>query len=596
MRDGVKLETVIIAPKDIQNPLPFMLMRTPYGIPEDDKVLSGPYAPNHLLADGYIWVGQNIRGRFKSEGTFVMMRPPRDKADPRAVDETTDAHDTIEWLLKNIPNHNGRVGMTGISYPAWTATMALVEPHPALKAVVEAASPADMFLGDDFHHNGAFRFAYGFEFVAFLESTKETNTRFKFDKGDVYDWYLSIGPLSNVDKRYFQGKMPTWNDFVEHPNRDAFWERQAVATHLQKTTVPTMHVAGWWDQEDFYGPVKIYETLEKNDAGKLNYFVAGPWNHGGWVGLGRSLGPIEFGSDTGAHYRATMEAPFFASFLHDKGTKDIPEARVFETGTNRWRSFEKWPPEAGVTKKRLYMRGGRALSFDAPTEGGEGASDSYVSDPASPVPYHPRPILPFYESQWPVWMVQDQRFVDRRPDVLSFTTDVLDKDVTVAGDIVAELYAATSGTDSDWIVKLIDVYPEGELPPPPPPPKEEAQGSAAPPPPPPPPRDMRGYQLIIAAEVLRGRFRESFAKPSPIPASKLVKYTIDLHTNAHVFQKGHRIMVQVQSTWFPLIDRNPQRYVANIFKASEGDFVKATQRVSRSREAPSAILLPILAQ
>jgi len=587
MRDGVKLETIIVAPKDANKPLPFLLMRTPYGIPADEKPLVASKELAHLMADGYIWVAQNIRGRFKSEGSFVMMRPPREKGDPRAFDETTDAFDTIDWLLKNIPSNNGRVGMVGTSYDGWTAVMALLEPHPALKAVVEGASPADMFIGDDFHHNGAFRFAYGFEFVTFLESSKETNTQFSFDRGDTFEWYLDIGPLSNVDKRYFHGKMPTWTDFVEHPNRDAFWEKQAVPTHLSRTTVPTMHVAGWWDQEDFYGPVKIYETLEAKDDKRLNCFVAGPWNHGGWDGPGRTLGPLDFGSDTGTHFQSKMQAPFFARHLHEKGEPDRPEAEVFETGTNRWRAFDRWPPEAGVTKKRLYLRAGRALSFDPPAEAGNDAADSYISDPASPVPYHPRPILPFYEGgQWPFWMLQDQRFVDRRPDVLTYSTGALEADVTVAGDIVAELFAATSGTDSDWVVKLIDVYPEGERSPAP---KEGSADAARA-----PGRDMRGYQLIVASEILRGRFRQSFAQPSPIPANKVVKYTIDLHTNSHVFLKGHKIMVQVQSTWFPMIDRNPQTYVENIFKATEADFVKATQRVARSREAASAIILPVL--
>jgi hypothetical protein len=355
-----------------------------------------------------------------------------------------------------------------------------------------------------------------------------------------------------------------------------------------------MHVAGWWDQEDFYGPVKIYETLEAKDEKRLNYLVAGPWNHGGWDDKGRTLGPLDFGSDTGTHFQAKMQAPFFAHYLHDKGPLNRPEAEVFETGTNRWRSFDRWPPEAGVTKKRLYFRAGRELSFEAPAEAGANAADSYISDPASPVPYHPRPIVPFYEgSQWPVWMLQDQRFVDRRPDVLTYSTGALTEDVTVAGDIIAELFASTSGTDSDWVVKLIDVYPEGEAPPPPKAPEGSADAAAidaaAK-----PARDMRGYQLIVAADVLRGRFRESFARPSPVPANKVVKYTIDLHTNSHVFLKGHKIMVQVQSTWFPMIDRNPQKYVENIFKATEADFVKATQRVSRAREAASAVVLPVI--
>lgn len=588
MRDGVRLETVVFAPKDAGKPLPFLLIRTPYGIPDSDKFAQSPGAAPYL-ADGYIWVGQNLRGRFRSEGTFVMSRPPRDRADPRAVDESTDAHDTIAWLLENVPGHNGRVGMMGTSYDAWTATMALLDPHPALKAIVEEASPADQFLGDDFHHNGAFRFAYGFEYVAMMESRKDANTHFQYDRGDLYDFFLALGPLANADKRHFLGKMPTWNDFVAHPSYDDFWQRQAFATHLRKTTVPVLNVAGWWDQEDFYGPIKIHELLEKNDAERLNYLVVGPWNHGGWGGDGRKLGAIDFGSDTGAHYNAQIKAPWFAHWLHGKGKLAQPEAMLFETGSNRWRSFDAWPAAAGVTRKKLYLRAGRALSFDPPTDAGPAAADSYVSDPASPVPFCPRPIAPLFGGpQWREWLVQDQRFVDGRPDVLSFSTGALEGDVSIAGPVTVELHASTTGTDSDWIVKLIDVHPEGAPPPPPPEPKP----GAAPPPPPAP--DMRGYQLMVAGEVLRGRFRESFTRPSPIPAGKVVKYTLDLHTRSHTFLKGHKIMVQVQSTWFPVIDRNPQRYVASIFQATEADFVPATHKIARSREAPSAVILPVL--
>jgi len=588
MRDGVRLETVIFAPKNADKPLPVLLTRTPYGIPNDDKWTRSPWAAP-LVADGYIWVGQNLRGRFASEGTFVMARPPRDRADAHATDESTDAYDTIAWLLQNVPGHNGRVGMVGSSYDAWAGVMAVLHPHPALKAVVAEASPADQFIGDDFHRNGAFRLRYGFEFVALLELSKSQNTFFEFDRGDLYEWFLALGPLSNADKRHFQGKMPTWNDFVAHPSYDDFWQRQAVATHLRKTTVPVLNVAGWWDQEDFYGPLKIYELLEKSDADGLSNLVVGPWNHGGWGGAGRKLGPVDFGSDTGAHYHAKIRAPWLAHWLHGKGKLDLPEATLFETGTNRWRSFDAFPVEGKVQKQKLYLRAGRALSFEPPTETGADASESYVSDPANPVPFCPRPVTPLaVGTQWQEWLVQDQRFVDHRPDVLSFTTDALDRDVAVAGDIVAEIFAATSGSDSDWVVKLIDVYPEGA-----PPPMHEPHGAA---PSQPAAPDMRGYQLMVASEVLRGRFRESFARPSPIPANKVVKYTIDLHPRSHVFLKGHRIMVQVQSTWFPLIDRNPQRYVENIFKATEADFVKATQRIARSREAPSAIVLPVLAQ
>jgi uncharacterized protein len=587
MRDGIRLETVIFAPKDAKKPLPFLLTREPYGIPKDTLLLGRPWAAP-FLADGYIWVWQNLRGRFGSEGTFVMDRPPRDRADPKAIDESTDAYDTIAWLLANVPNHNGRAGMMGTSYSAWTATFAQLDPHPALAAIVEEASPADQFLGDDFHHNGAFRLAYGFQYVAMLESAKETNTHFSFDRGDIFDFYLALGPLANADKRYFHGKMPTWNDFIAHTTYDEFWKQRAFDPHLKEPKVPILNVAGWWDQEDFYGPLRIHALLEKNDKDKKNFIVVGPWNHGGWHGPGSKLGAIEFGSETGKHYREQIKAPWLASLLHGKGKVAQPEATVFETGTNRWRTFDQWPPEQAVTKKKLYMRAGRGLSFDPPTETGAGASDAYLSDPANPVPYQPRPIASLFQSlQWTEWQVQDQRFVDKRPDVLTYSTGVLDRDVAIAGDVIVELFASTSGTDSDWIVKLIDVYPEGA-----PPPRPE--GKEFGPPPPGTPPDMRGYELMIAGDVLRGRFRQSFEKPEPIRANAVAKYTIDLRSHAHVFLSGHRIMVQVQSTWFPVIDRNPQKYVKNIFEATEADFITATQKISRSREAPSAIVLPVV--
>ncbi|HEX2570454.1 MAG TPA: CocE/NonD family hydrolase [Polyangia bacterium] len=587
MRDGVKLETVIVAPKEPKKALPFLLRRTPYGVPSDEA-LKKPRPPSPLDADGYLFVAQNLRGRFKSEGTFVMERPPRDRKDPRAIDESTDAYDTIEWLLRNVPNNNGRVGMLGTSYDAWTATMALLEPHPALKAVVEAASPADQFIGDDSHHNGAFRLSYCFEYSALVEASKEANTQFEFDRQDTYEWYLALGPLSQVNDRYFHGKIPSWNELVAHPNRDAFWEQQAFATHLKKTPVPTLNVAGWWDQEDFYGPIKIYELFEKNDAEHLNYLVVGPWNHGGWGSPGRKLGDIDFGSDTGVYYREQIQARWLGHWLHDKEMPARPEAEVFVTGLNQWKTFKTWPPDKdqGVTTAKLYLRPGKKLSFEPPAETGADAFDEYVSDPDNPVPYVRRPIRPSFQgSDWSVWQVLDQRFVDHRPDVLSFESDVLDRDVVVAGDIVADLFASTSGTDSDWIVKLIDVYPEGKVPPPK---LGEEKAKDAPP-------DLRGYQLMIAGEVLRGRFRSSFARPEPIPAGQVVEYKIGLHTHAHAFLKGHKIMVQIQSTWFPVIDRNPQTYVENIFAAKASDYVKATQRIARSRAMPSAVILPLLA-
>lgn len=593
MRDGVKLQTAIFVPKDAKEPLPFLITRTPYGVPEDEKGLVQSGRFDELIADGYIFVFQNLRGRFKSEGQFVMQRPPRDKSDSKSIDEGTDAYDTIDWLIKNIPNNNGRAGIYGISYDGWTTVMALLEPHPALKAASEQASPADMFLGDDFHHNGAFRLSYGFEYAALLETAKEANTNFKFDKFDTYEWYLNLGALTNANAKYFHGSLPTWNDFAQHPNYDEFWKKQVFASYLRKTTVPNLNVAGWWDQEDFYGPMKVYELFEKNDDQHLNYIVAGPWNHGGWAhGQGRSLGIIDFGSDTAKYFRANVQAPWFAYWLHDKGKLTQPEALTFQTGSNQWKSYDAWPPVKGMTNKKLYLRADRRLSFEPPTDV-EAAFDSYVSDPANPVPYRPRPITPTYPGpEWPVWLVQDQRFVDHRPDVLSWETEPLAEDVSIAGDIMANLYASTSGSDSDWIVKLIDVFPEDYTQPVNS--SECAQMDK---------QSVRyafrclthlgGYELMIADEVFRGRFRSSFEHPQAISPNQVLDYHIDLHTNNHAFLKGHRIMVQVQSTWFPVIDRNPQKYVPNIFEAKDSDYVKAEQKVYRTQKLPSNILLPV---
>jgi putative CocE/NonD family hydrolase len=573
MRDGVKLNTVIFTPKKAVPPLPFLLMRTPYGVPESPRpLMSEPY--EELVAEGYIFVFQDIRGRYKSEGTFVMQRPPRDRRDPRAIDESTDAYDTVAWLLQNVPGHNGRVGLMGISYGGWLTAMAMLDPHPAVKAVSPQASPADMYLGDDFHHNGAFRLSYGFEYATRMETTKE-QTSFQFDRYDTYEWYLRLGPLAAVNEKYLLGKIPTWNDYVAHPNYDAFWQKQAMASYLTRVTVPALHVAGWWDQEDFYGPQKIYETLEPLDRDKISFFVAGPWFHGGWMRSdGSSLGRIKFGANTSKYFREKIQAPFFAHFLKDKGRWDVTEAVTFETGANAWQVYDEWPPRNLTEDRGLYFREDGGLSFEAPSAGDERAFDSYVSDPAHPVPYRPRPVEATYDprgSGWRTWLVGDQRFVHLRPDVLSWETGALTEDVTVTGRITARLFASTTGTDSDWVVKLIDVYPEDY-------PAEPTMG---------------GYQLMVANEVFRGRFRKSFEKPEALVPGRVTDFTIDLHTADHRFLKGHKIMVQVQSTWFPLIDRNPQTYVENIFLAKASDYRPATQRVFRSKAHPSHLVLPV---
>jgi putative CocE/NonD family hydrolase len=595
MRDGVKLHTLIYSPTGAQGSLPILFLRTPYGVESRSAMLQTSL--KELADDGYHFAFQDIRGKFRSEGDFAMTRAPRDPADPKAIDEGTDAFDSIQWLIQNVRGHNGRVGMLGVSYDGWLTVMALLDPHPALKAASPQASPADMFLGDDFHHNGAFRLSYGFEYVARMESARGVQP-FVFDRHDTFEWFLALGPLSTVNARYFHDKLPTWNDFLRHPNYDPFWRRQAVARFLTPPKVPTLNVAGWWDQEDFYGPLKIYETWEQHDSHRFNTLVVGPWNHGGWSrGIGDRLGPIQFGAPTAWQFRERIEVPFFAHYLKDRSIvldKDFvteqsgqratgsdrgpfPEVLSFRTGSNEWRSYDRWPPP-GASTRRLYLRDGGRLALEPPPETGSTAGaeagtsdfDEYVSDPARPVPYHARPISPLYvNAQWSEWLVQDQRFVHMRPDVLSYETEPLAADLDVAGPVTAQLFASTSGSDSDWIVKLIDVFPEG------------------------PSEALAGHQLMIANEVFRARFRKSFESPEALTPGRVESYPIDLHWIDHRFKKGHKIMVQIHSTWFPLIDRNPQKYVANIFEAKSSDYVAATQRVYRAPGQATHLALSI---
>ena len=575
MRDGVKLHTVIFVPKSADGPLPFLFERTPYGL---DAVTARrlPLGYGFMAKDGYIFVFQDIRGKFKSEGAFEMQRPPRiNRADPKAIDESTDAFDTVDWLLRNVPDNNGRVGMTGVSYGGWLAAMAMLDPHPALKAVSPQASPADMWKGDDFHHNGAFRLSYGFEYATMMESGKDVE-QFTFDAYDTYDWYLRLGSLKNVNDKLLKGKIPTWNDFAKRPNFDAFWKRQAMKDYLTRVTVPTLNVAGWWDQEDFYGPVTIYRELEKHDTQRLNFLVIGPWNHGGWMrGEGSTLGNIQFAQPTARYFRDSLMAPFFNFYLHDKGTMILAEATVFEAGSNQWKRYDSWPPKTGTTNRSLYFREKGQLAFEPPSETGPTAYDGYVSDPNKPVPYRARPIQATYEprgSGWYTWLTEDQRFVHDRPDVLSWELKTLERDLTIAGDISVTVNLATTGSDADVVVKLIDVYPDTGM------------------------MDlkMNGYQFMVANDVFRARYRTSDEKPTPLVPNKVTDITVDLHTQAYTFKKGHRIMVQVQSSWFPLIDRNPQKYVPNIFEAKESDFIAASQRVYRSKQYPSKIVLPVV--
>ncbi len=569
MRDGARLHTLIFTPRDQTESLPIIMSRTPYGIGQmSSDGINRRY--KELVADGYIFVLQDIRGRFGSEGTFVMNRPMRDKKDLKGIDESTDTYDTIDWLVKNVSRNNGRVGILGVSYDGWLSAVATVDAHPALRASSPQAPMTDTWLGDDFFHNGAFRQSYGYEYVKSMETSKE-DTDVTFDK-DAYDWYLEKGSLGKITE-LTEGKFPTWNAFVAHPAYDDYWKARGSGNYLKATHVATLVVGGWWDQEDFYGALAAYAALEKFDKNNHNFVVLGPWNHGGWGGFGRDLGDVNFGSSTGLYYRSQIQAPWFAYYLKDKGKLTEPEAATFRGGVNQWVNSDRWPPKE-ATARNLYLRSGKTLSFDKPAGNNAEESESYVSDPANPVPYRKRPIQPTYGrgSSWYTWLVQDQRFLTGRNDVVTWQTNVLDQDLTISGNVIAHLFASTSGTDSDWVVKLIDVYPDSN------------------------PEDpkMAGYQLMIVDEIFRGRYRQSFEKPAAIVSNQVNEYVIDLRANNHTFKKGHRVMVQVQSTWFPLYDRNPQKFVENIFKAQPSDYQIATQRIYESARYPSRVTLPVI--
>jgi len=585
-RDGVRLQTVILTPIDQQGPLPILFRRTPYGVP--DKALEQmPSSLKELAQDGYIFVVQNLRGRFKSEGVFNLSSWV-DPNDPKATNETTDAYDSIDWLVKNVPNNNGKVGMFGVSYDGLTTALTLLHPHPALKAISEQASPVDQWMNDDDHRYGALRESYDFEYAVMEQSDKNKNTHFEFETYDTYEWYLNLGPLSNINDRYLHGSIPYWNSTVDHPDYDEFWKKEAWVRQLHASTVPNLNVAGFFDQEDPWGPWQIFHHAEESDPQHTNFMVAGPWYHGEWQApKGDSIGIIPFGGhETSREFRENIEAPFFRYYLHDKGEKPKWQVSTFQSGSNTWHTYPAWPPKEAKSTN-LYLHADGTLSFTAPDGKGSAQYREYVSDPANPVPYRQRPISPTYPGgDWRTWEVADQRFVDHRPDVLSFVSEPLDHDVTVTGPVAADLFASTSGTDSDFVVKLIDVYPQDAQkntwnPEEGPKPGEYAQS-------------LNGYELPVAMEVRRGRYLASYEKPQPLTANKPTQWNIPLRDRDHVFPKGHRIMVQVQSTWFPVIDRNPQKFVPSIYKATAADFVPATQRVYCSPELPSHIVLPIM--
>ena len=576
MRDGIKLFTVVITPVQNIKPYPFLLQRTPYGadipIPDDSAIPVGDMGNFRQMAkEGYILVFQDIRGKFKSEGTFEMSRPLYHLIDKTKTDESTDAYDAIDWLIKNIKNNNGNVGISGVSYPGYLALDASVDPHPALKASSPQASPADMFLGDDFHHNGAFRLSYGFEYSYLVENDKLSNSNFPFPQYDLYNWYLQLGSLKNVNEKYFKGRLAAWNDFTKHPSYDDYWKRQSTLTYIHKPQIPIMHVGGYFDQEDMNGPQIMYQHLEKRDSLNRNFIVLGPWNHGGWERQkADSLGQISFGSNTSAWFRA-LEKRWFDYWLKGIGDGKFAEANCFQTGSNKWMTYDSWPPK-NVELKKLFTTADHKAGFTKPSS--VTGAVSYVSDPSSPVPYRTLPIEATYGegSRWYTWHAEDQRFVTTRPDVISFLMDSLKQEVTVTGDVMAHLFASTTGTDADFVVKLIDVYPD--------------INTAS--------LKMSGYQLPVAMEIIRGRFRKSFENPSPLVPDKIEEFIIDLHNINHTFLKGHHLMIQVQSTWFPIIDRNPQKFVNNIFEAKESDFIKATETIYCNQQYSSYIELPVM--
>jgi uncharacterized protein len=562
MRDGAKLHVVILRPAGSENSgsaLPFLFERTPYGTDANSSISVNVSKPE-LAASGYIFVYGDIRGRYESEGKFVMNRPVVEHKTKTDVDETTDTRDTIDWLLKNVANNNGRVGVYGVSYPGFLAMMAGIDAHPAVKAISPQAPMTNIWKGDDFFHNGAFRETYGFDYVQQLEGQK---TDIRVDaKEDTYNFFLRNGNFATAAKSAGMTELPTAKAFLEQPEYTPFWQAMAVEPHLTKVEVPTLEVGGWWDQEDMWGTQAEYAALEPHDKNHEVFMVLGPWNHGGWGPTTRHLGALDFGAATGDQYRKTIEAPFFEKYLKDRVGFDLKDTASFRTGVNTWEHYEAWPPKVGFHEAKLYLTNGSGLTFDVP---GTESKTAYVADPADPVPYRNRPIQATYGngSKWRTWLVEDQRFVSGRKDLANFSTPVLDKDVTVTGDVVADLFAATTGSDADWVVKLIDVYPD------------DAPGG------------MGGYQLMVADEIFRGRYRNSFEKPEAIKPNDVTEYKWSLHGADHTFLKGHKIMVEVQSSWFPLYDRNPQTFVPNIMAAPASAYKAQTQTIYESAKYPS---------
>jgi hypothetical protein len=590
MRDGVKLHTVIVAPKGAKR-APILLTRTPYNatsmISHAESPHLGPILDGYdnltdvIVEGGYIRVVQDVRGKYGSEGDYVMNRPVHGPDNPTPVDHSTDTYDTIDWLVKNIPESTGKVGILGISYDGFTPLMALVNPHPALKVSVPMNPMVDGWMGDDWFHYGAFR-QQNVTYIYDQEATRSSTVKWWTGYFDDYDLYMQAGSAGELGRLHGLEQVGFWRKILEHPSYDAFWRDQAVDKVLaaQPLKVPVMLVASLWDQEDIYGALAVYKAIKPKDThNDMVYLAMGPWNHGQEMGDGSTLGPLRFNSDTGLYFRHEILLPFLNQYLKDDAPKsDTPPVVIFETGTNTWRRLPAWPAgcASGCTIRPtpLYLAAGLKLSFASPTAG-EAAFDEYVSDPAKPVPYVARPVRPMGYDQdhpWPHWLVEDQREASGRPDVVAFVSDPFITPMKISGQPVANLVTSTSGTDSDWVVKVIDVYPD------------EVAGQPK----------LGGYQLMISADIFRGRYRESFETPRPIAADQPLLYRFALPTANHVFLPGHRIMVQVQSSWFPLYDRNPQTFVPNIFWAKPADYRKATQRIYHAPDHASFIELPLV--
>jgi uncharacterized protein len=587
MRDGVKLHTIILVPKGAQG-APILLTRTPYNAdsltghadsPHLGPILQGyDNATEVIVEDGYIRVVQDIRGKHGSEGDYVMTRPLHGPLNPTPVDHSTDTYDTIDWLVKNVPENNGKVGILGISYDGFLPLMALVHPHPALKVAVPMNPMVDGWMGDDWFHNGAFR-QQGLPYIHDQEATRGSTVHWWSGHYDDYDLFLEAGSAGELGRRHGMDQIGFWRKILEHPSYDAYWREQAMDRILaaEPLQVPTMLVDSLWDQEDIYGAIALYKAIKPKDQNNDKVLlVLGPWHHGQEIGEGSSLGALKFHGDTALYFRQEILRPFLARYLKDGAPQsEVAPVSAFETGTNRWQRLPSWPAgcETGCTVRLtpLYLRAGLKLGFAVP-KSGDGAYEEYVSDPAKPVPFVSRPVRISDAAIWKYWLVSDQREASGRPDVLAFVSDVLTQPTKISGQPVVNLFASTSGTDSDWVVKLIDVYPN------------EVAGDAA----------MGGYQLMVSADIFRGRYRQSLETAKPLEANQPMPYRFALPTANHVFLPGHRIMVQVQSSWFPLYDRNPQKFVANIFWAKPADYQKAIQRVYHAAGQASYIELPLV--